>query len=56
MFCGLFIEICIPNCKNGGDCVAPFKCKCKIGYTGAICENGEINIFFLEEKLSSLIG
>ena len=33
--------VCNPNCENGGVCVEPNNCRCKVGYTGNLCENGK---------------
>ncbi|XP_041370878.1 hemicentin-1-like [Gigantopelta aegis] len=30
---------CSPDCENGGECVAPNRCHCTIGYKGARCQN-----------------
>jgi protein kinase C-binding protein NELL len=30
--------VCDPNCLNGGDCVGPQKCECRLGYEGERCE------------------
>ena len=37
-----FPAFCHPGCQNGGTCVAPFKCQCPAGVTGAFCEECEL--------------
>ena len=35
----LLSAFCHPGCQNGGSCVAPFKCDCPPGVTGAFCQD-----------------
>ena len=42
IFPSSFPAFCHPGCQNGGTCVAPFKCQCPAGVTGAFCEECEL--------------
>lgn len=33
-----FSAVCEQTCLNGGECTAPGKCTCRIGYEGDSCE------------------
>lgn len=35
---------CIPECKNGGQCV-DHRCRCSHGYRGVVCQLGKIILF-----------
>lgn len=34
----LFTAVCSQTCLNGGQCVAPGVCACRVGFIGASCE------------------
>ena len=50
----LLIALCYPGCQNGGVCVSPNKCKCKSGFTGHLCGNGEKN--YLQKCMTNIIN
>ena len=33
-----FVAVCEQTCVNGGECVSPGTCRCRVGYVGASCE------------------
>ena len=37
-----YLAICRPGCQNGGTCVRPNGCSCATGYTGTLCQHGNI--------------
>jgi len=53
-------DTCANNpCKNGATCVDlqnSYRCDCKSGYTGGLCETGKILEFYLINKFNPLFG
>lgn len=47
--------ICESGCLNGGRCVAPNRCACTYGFTGAQCERGKPSSSCLLPKLVNLL-
>lgn len=36
--------ICLPECQNGGLCIAPGVCECLKGYHGETCQEGTVRL------------
>lgn len=32
------VAVCDQTCVNGGECLSPGSCRCRVGYVGASCE------------------
>ena len=42
------IDVCNPECDNGGICSAPNTCDCEgTGYSDDLCQTGEFSLFIL---------
>ena len=52
--CFLLTAKCQPNPCINGTCVAigssSFKCQCRVGYTGSLCQAGMITIQFIDNQ------